>query len=58
MLNDPPGFEQEGTYALYMSQVHDCSYLPGREARNLFLDPTAKVTMDLYQQLIDRGFRR
>ncbi|MCU7871088.1 MAG: hypothetical protein KZQ98_21580, partial [Candidatus Thiodiazotropha sp. (ex Lucinoma borealis)] len=30
----------------------------GREARNLFLDPTAKVTMDLYQQLIDRGFRR
>lgn len=58
MLNSPPGFEQEGSYALYMSQVHECSYLPGREARNLFLDPTAKVTLNLYQQLIDRGFRR
>ena len=57
MLNSP-GFEQEGTYALYMSQLHDCSYLPGREARNLFLDPMAKVTPELYQQLIDRGFRR
>ncbi|MBT2969380.1 MAG: arginyltransferase [gamma proteobacterium symbiont of Ctena orbiculata] len=58
MLNTPPGFEQEGSYALYLSQVHGCSYLPGREARNLFLDPNAKVTLNLYQQLIDRGFRR
>ncbi|WP_369163167.1 arginyltransferase [Candidatus Thiodiazotropha sp. LNASS1] len=58
MLNPPPGFEQEASYALYMSQVHGCSYLPGREARNLFLDPNAKVTQHLYQQLIDRGFRR
>ncbi|MCU7935833.1 MAG: arginyltransferase [Candidatus Thiodiazotropha sp. (ex Dulcina madagascariensis)] len=57
MLNGP-GFEQEGSYALYMSPVHDCSYLPGREARNLFLDPAAKVTPKLYQQLICRGFRR
>ncbi|MES9865024.1 MAG: arginyltransferase [Candidatus Thiodiazotropha sp. LLP2] len=55
---DNPGSTQEDAYALYMSQVHDCSYLPGEEARNLFLDPTAKVTPELYQQLIDRGFRR
>ncbi len=58
MLNSPPGFEQEGSYALYISQVHECSYLLGNEARNLFLDPTAEVTPSLYQQLIDRGFRR
>jgi arginine-tRNA-protein transferase len=58
MLNSTPGFEQQESYALYMSQLHLCSYLPGREARNLFLDPTAKVTPHLYQHLIDRGFRR
>jgi arginine-tRNA-protein transferase len=55
---DNPGFEHENTYALYMSQLHECSYLPGRDARNLFLDPMAKVNHELYQQLIDRGFRR
>jgi arginine-tRNA-protein transferase len=57
MLNNN-GFEQEEAYALYMSQLHDCSYLSGREARNLFLDPMAKVTPELYQHMIDRGFRR
>ncbi|MEJ2609184.1 MAG: arginyltransferase [Candidatus Thiodiazotropha sp.] len=57
MLNNTE-FEQEGSYALYMSQSSDCSYLPKREARNLFLDPMAKVTPDFYQLLIDRGFRR
>ncbi|MET0026171.1 MAG: arginyltransferase [Candidatus Thiodiazotropha sp.] len=51
-------FDQETAYACYMSQLHDCSYLPGQEARNLFLDPMAKVTPQLYQQLIDQGFRR
>ncbi|MCG7914637.1 MAG: arginyltransferase [Candidatus Thiodiazotropha weberae] len=55
---DNPGFAQENAYALYMSQLHECSYLPGRDARNLFLDPMAKVNDELYQQLIDRGFRR
>jgi arginine-tRNA-protein transferase len=57
MLNNS-GFEQENNHACYISQLHDCSYLPGKEARNLFLDPMAQVTMGLYQQLIDRGFRR
>jgi arginine-tRNA-protein transferase len=55
---DHPSFAQENAYALYMSQMHECSYLPGRDARNLFLDPMAKVNDELYQQLIDRGFRR
>jgi arginine-tRNA-protein transferase len=52
------GFSQESAFALYVSQSHDCSYLPDREARSLFLDPAAEVTPAIYQQLIDRGFRR
>ncbi len=52
------GFNQDTAYALYISQAHECSYLPGRDARSLFLDPSAKVTAEIYQQLIDRGFRR
>ncbi|MCU7844915.1 MAG: arginyltransferase [Candidatus Thiodiazotropha sp. (ex Monitilora ramsayi)] len=52
------GFSQDSAYALYISQAHDCSYLSDREARSLFLDPSAKVTAEIYQQLIDRGFRR
>ncbi|MCU7830474.1 MAG: arginyltransferase [Candidatus Thiodiazotropha sp. (ex Myrtea sp. 'scaly one' KF741663)] len=57
MLNGG-GFNQDSAYALYISQAHECSYLPDREARSLFLDPSAKVTTEIYQQLIDRGFRR
>jgi len=52
------GFHEERALALYISQSHDCSYLPGEEARSLFLDPEAEVTPEVYQQLIDRGFRR
>jgi arginine-tRNA-protein transferase len=57
MLNGS-GFNQDTAYALYISQAHECSYLPDREARSLFLDPSAEVTAEIYQQLIDRGFRR
>lgn len=57
MLNGS-GFNQDTAYALYISQAHECSYLPDRDARSLFLDPSAKVTPEIYQQLIDRGFRR
>ena len=57
MLNGS-GFHQESSFALYVSQPHECSYLPDREARSLFLDPAAEVTPQIYQQLIDRGFRR
>ena len=52
------GFQHDSAYALYISQSHECSYLPDRDARSLFLDPSADVTPDIYQQLIDRGFRR
>lgn len=57
MLNGS-GFHQDTSLALYVSQSHDCSYLPQREARSLFLDPAADVSPTIYQQLIDRGFRR
>ena len=57
MLDDA-GFNQGKAHALYVSQTHDCSYLPGEQARSLFLDPSARITAALYQQLIDRGFRR
>jgi arginine-tRNA-protein transferase len=57
MLNGS-GFHQDTALALYISQPHECSYLPQREARSLFLDPAADVTPGIYQQLIDRGFRR
>jgi arginine-tRNA-protein transferase len=52
-----PGAE-DGTLLLYHSQDHACPYLPGRTARNLFVDPQAPKDPLLYGQLIDRGFRR
>ncbi len=55
---DNSGFNQDSAYALYVSQEHDCSYLAGRIARTLFLDPAVRVDSALYQMLIDRGFRR
>jgi arginine-tRNA-protein transferase len=55
---DNTEFNRDSSYALYMSQEHDCSYLPERMARTLFLDPSARVNQALYQYLIDRGFRR
>ena len=58
MMLNGSGFQQDSSYALYISQTHECSYLPDHEARSLFLDPAAEVTPSIYQQLIDRGFRR
>jgi len=57
-MKNNPGFPRESAYALYVSQEHECSYLPDEQARTLFLDPAARVDTNLYQHLIDRGFRR
>jgi len=57
-MNNHDDFDKSSAYALYVSQEHSCSYLQETMARTLFLDPAAKVDADLYQQLIDRGFRR
>jgi arginine-tRNA-protein transferase len=57
-MQNNPNFYRDSAYALYVSQEHECSYLPDQPARTLFLDPAAKIDSHLYQVLIDRGFRR
>ncbi len=42
----------------YLSPPEPCSYLPGRDAVNLFADPLAPMDTALYGRLIDHGFRR
>tara|TARA_B110000285_G_scaffold224526_1_gene281481 strand:- start:218 stop:925 length:708 start_codon:yes stop_codon:yes gene_type:complete len=37
---------------------HQCSYLPGQKARNLYPDPELVMTNEVYSQLIQHGFRR
>ncbi|WP_432694964.1 arginyltransferase [Marinobacterium sp. YM272] len=46
------------TLRFYATPPHDCSYLPGRKAKTLFVDPQAEVNGTLYSQLSDLGFRR
>ena len=43
---------------VYTTGPHNCSYLPGREATTLFLDPGAAVDEQLYSRLSQQGFRR
>ncbi len=44
--------------SLYLSAEHECSYLPGREASSLFVDPESPMSNDIYSELIKQGFRR
>ena len=46
-----------GTMPFYLSVEHDCSYLPGRPARNLVADPET-LSADVYTRLAEHGFRR
>ncbi|MGD2053378.1 MAG: arginyltransferase [Gammaproteobacteria bacterium] len=43
---------------LYLTTEHECGYLPGRMATNLVPDPSVPMTMALYSQLIELGYRR
>lgn len=43
---------------LYLTTEHECGYLPGRTAMNLVPDPCVPMSMDLYSQLIELGYRR
>ena len=43
---------------LYLSSDHPCSYLPKKRSRTLFLDPRATLHHFVYNDLIDKGFRR
>lgn len=49
---------QETTPSLYLSLPHACSYLPGRVATTLFLDPHHPIDAELYGNLSRQGFRR
>lgn len=42
----------------YLTPPHACAYLAGRSANTLFADPALAVTTQLYDTLIDHGFRR
>lgn len=42
----------------YQTTPHECSYLPDREARTVFLDPALALSKTLYSRMITAGFRR
>ena len=50
--------DELGKRQFYLTPTHPCSYLPGREARTLFLDPRDTINQPLYQGLTEHGFRR
>ena len=41
-----------------LTNAHDCSYLAGRTARSLFLDPSSEPSEDVAMLLTRAGFRR
>lgn len=43
---------------LYLTKSHDCGYVEGKQATNLVPDPNRPMTMDIYGQLIQLGYRR
>ncbi len=53
-MNDAAGEK----FGLYLSPVHDCSYLEGRSAQTLFVDPAIMPGLDSYTALSRHGFRR
>lgn len=46
------------TIRLFRTGEHDCSYLPDRQSRTLFLDPELEFDVHLYEELTQSGFRR
>jgi len=44
--------------SLFMSMPHACSYLPGRTATTLFLDPQHILNTESYGYFVRHGFRR
>ena len=57
-MNSDEIFQSNPAIPLYLSQEHDCSYLPDKSASIVYFDPTAKADIQIYQWLVDRGFRR
>ncbi|MEM8769503.1 MAG: arginyltransferase, partial [Pseudomonadota bacterium] len=50
--------DEIGKRQFYLTPSHPCSYLPGRQAQTLFLDPRDTIHPGLYQGLTEHGFRR
>lgn len=50
--------EELGNKQFFITPSHACSYLSGRQARTLFLDPRETITPQTYQVLTEQGFRR
>lgn len=46
------------TIKLFRTGDHDCSYLPDRQSRTLFLDPELEYDVHMYEELTQSGFRR
>lgn len=46
------------TLRFFRTPAHPCSYLAGREATTLFVDPSTPISGALYTTLSQRGFRR
>ncbi len=46
------------TLIFFATPEHPCSYLEGRQATTMFVDPRASVDRNLYTQLTELGFRR
>ncbi|MBL4638626.1 MAG: arginyltransferase [Proteobacteria bacterium] len=46
------------TIQFYQDSPHQCSYLEDQQARNIYPDPNQDMTNQLYNQLIQHGFRR
>jgi len=42
----------------YLTQEHECSYLPDQQAVTLFADPSVCISTEMYSELIRFGFRR
>jgi arginine-tRNA-protein transferase len=43
---------------LFLTSAHACQYLPGKKARTLVVDPRMEKNSELYDALINVGFRR
>ena len=46
------------TIRFYQDSPHVCSYLDNQQARNIYPDPNQTMTNQLYNHLIQHGFRR
>jgi len=49
---------QLSSISLYVGQAHPCPYLPDLNATTLLVDPYRKMTVEIYDLLLQQGFRR